>query len=100
MREMIGGICAIKNTITGKVLIESSLDISGSRNRYEFCKKTGSAVSLKLQTDWAAFGADAFAFEVLEELKKSENQTTEEFSADIKLLKEICLERFKSDELY
>ncbi len=47
-RKIIGGICAIKNNVNGKILLENSYNIESNRNRFEFSKKIGSAVSLKI----------------------------------------------------
>jgi len=99
-RDVIGGVYVIKNNATGKLLLESTLELAGSKNRFEFSQKTGSAVSFKLQKDWNTYGKDAFTFEVLEELKKGESQTAEEFGADIKLLKEIWQEKLSAEDLY
>jgi hypothetical protein len=99
-REEIGGVIAIKNNATGKVLLEATRDIDGYKNRFEFSKKTGSAVSLKLAQDWKTYGADAFSLEVLETIKKGENQTPKEFNDDVKLLKEFWREKFSADMLY
>ena len=99
-RLEIGGVIAVKNSITGKVLLEATRDVEGYKNRFEFSKKTGSAVSLKLAQDCKTYGADAFILEVLETIKKGENQTPKEFSDDVKLLKELWHEKFSADMLY
>ncbi|MDR3048534.1 MAG: GIY-YIG nuclease family protein [Elusimicrobiota bacterium] len=99
-REMLGGVCAIKNNINGKVWIEGVKDIVGRRNRFEFVKNTGSAVPLNIRKDWELYGAEAFSFEVLEELKKGETQTDAEFAVDIETLKDIFIEKFKPEQLY
>lgn len=99
-RAVIGGICAIKNIKTGRTLLVDTQDITGSRNRFEFSRQTGSAVSMIIQTDWQTYGFDSFSFEVLEELKKSETQTLKEFAEDLKILKEMWREKFSVDQLY
>lgn len=99
-RKITGGIISIKNNINGKVLFEASLNTEANRNRFEFCKKTGSAISLKIQKDWNTYGSEAFTFEVLEELTKGENQTMQEFEGDVKVLKEIWLEKLQNTEFY
>lgn len=99
-RKVVGGICAVRNTVDGKMLLTAVADIQGYRNRYEFAKSTGSCVHVKLQKDWEKFGPDGFVFEVLEELVKKETQTPKEFSEDIRILMEIWLEKINPGSLY
>jgi hypothetical protein len=99
-RIVIGGVYAITNTATGKKLVESTQSLAGIRNRFEFSQATGSAVSLRLQKDWNTYGPEGFAFEVLEELKRGEAQTPQEFANDLKMLKEMWLQKGHPAELY
>ena len=99
-REVIGGVCAIRNTLRNKALIEAATDIQGSRNRFEFAMKTGSCVHPKLQGDWAEQSGANFAFETLEELKKADGQSAKEFEADIEVLRQIWLEKLAGEYLY
>jgi len=99
-REIVGGVYIMRNIQNNKILLDASTDISGSKNRFEFAQKTGSCVNPKLQKDWAAYGHDQFTFEVLDELKKGEAQTQEEFKTDIGLLKEIWREKLTNEDFY
>ena len=99
-REVTGGVYVIRNTLNNKLLCEISLELSSTRNRFEFSLKTGSCVSMKLQKDWAKQGSGQFVFEVLEELKKGDTQTDAQFKADLELLKEIWLEKLSNEEFY
>jgi len=99
-REMTGGVYLIRNTLNNKLLLDAAIDLAGSRNRFEFSKKTGSCVYLKLQKDWAEQGNSQFVFEALEELKKGETQTQAEFENDIKLLKEMWREKLSNEDFY
>ncbi|MEL7570996.1 MAG: GIY-YIG nuclease family protein [Eubacteriaceae bacterium] len=99
-RLEIGGVIAVKNNATGKVLLEATRNIEGYKNRFEFSKKMGSAVTLKLAQDWKIYGSNAFSIEVLETIKKGETQTPKEFNDDVKLLKEFWREKFSADMLY
>jgi hypothetical protein len=99
-RKIIGGVFAVKNTLTGKMLLDSSADMRGSINRFEFSKKTGSCMSMKLQKDWKPTDAPPFIIEVLEELEKGNNQTDAEFKSDLLTLKEIWLEKLADSDLY
>lgn len=92
-RPVLGGVYAITNTATGRRLVETTQSLTASRNRFEFSRTTGLAVTLKLQQDWDTYGAESFVFEVLEELKKGETQTQREFANDLKLLRELWLQK-------
>jgi len=99
-RKIIGGVYLIRNTANNKALLLSTTDLQGSKNRFEFSLKTSSCVTLKLQKEWAEFGANSFTMEVLEELSKTDAQTLKEFGDDIKNLEEIWLEKLDSNTLY
>ena len=99
-REIVGGVYAVRNTLNNKLLIDAATDLKGSKNRFEFARKTGSCVYIKLQQDWTKQGSDQFTFEVLEELKKGETQTQAEFRADIDLLRELWREKLSAEDLY
>jgi hypothetical protein len=99
-RKVIGGICAMKNTVNGKQLVIFTADLQGRKNRFEFSKKSNTCADLKLKDDFKSFGADTFVFEVLEELKKSDAQSDKEFSDDLKALYELWLEKIDPKTLY
>jgi hypothetical protein len=99
-RKVIGGVFVIMNIATEKLLLDSTTDLQGSKNRFAFALQTGNCTDLKLQGDWARQGASAFVLEVLEELAKTETQTETEFSADIKCPKEMWAEKLAGKEFY
>lgn len=99
-RKITGGVFMIKNTVTGRLLLMSSVDLPNSRNRFEFSRKMDTCTHLKLQADWQQYGAAAFAYEVLEELERLDGQTDREFSQDVKTLYEMWLNRLAGENLY
>lgn len=99
-RKQIGGICKITNTQTGKIFLTIAPDIEAFRNRFEFSKKCGSGINLKLQSDWNKYGSDAFSFEVVEELEKNAEQTPKEFTEDLNELLEMYIQKFSNIEMY
>ncbi len=99
-RKITGGVFCIRNTQTGKSLLMAERDVKGSQNRFAFSQMTGSCVHMVLQQDWKTYGAQAFAFEVLEELEKKEDQTDREFDQDLQTLLEMWREKFSGEELY
>ena len=100
MRKVIGGIYAIKNIRTGKMLLDGTTDLLGMKNRFEFSQKTGSCINTRIQNAWKEDGHLSFEFWVLEELEKKEEQTMTEFRDDINVLKEIWLEKTVEENLY
>lgn len=99
-RKVIGGICAVKNLQTGRMLLSATTDLQGYKNRFEFCRATNMSIHYKLNSDWAKTGADNFVLVVLEELEKEEMQTPREFTEDIEVLKEMWLEKTDLSVLY
>jgi hypothetical protein len=68
------GVFQIKNNANGKVLVESSLNLDGRRNRFEFEVAQGCVIKNRdFEEDWKQFGAASFSFEVLEEVKASDD---------------------------
>lgn len=98
--KVIGGICAIKNTVNGKMLILPVNNLHAYKNRFGFSQATGSLIDDKLQQDWEQFGSSSFVLEVLEELERDDNQTPQAFRDDLNTLKEIWLEKLDSGNLY
>ena len=99
-RKIVGGVYAITNTPNGKMLLQTTSDIQGSQNRFEFSQMTGGCVSMQLQEDWKAYGADAFTFEILGQLEKKDTQTAEDFADDLKTLYDIILQDIDPSRLY
>ena len=67
------GVFVITNTKNGKVYLGSSLNLRGPLNRHRFMLNHGSNWVKGLQADWKLFGADAFTFEVVELVKRTED---------------------------
>jgi hypothetical protein len=99
-RPVIGGIYAIKNTTTGRMLIASSANIQGAENRFVFAADSPTSLNFKLLPDVREYGIDAFAFEVLEKLEKKAEQSSEEFAADLEVLLELWREKIGSSLQY
>ncbi len=70
-RPRPAGIYKIENTVDGKLLLGSSLDLDGSLERHRFMLQCESHRNAGLQADWKRLGPDAFAFEILEVVEPS-----------------------------
>jgi hypothetical protein len=92
-RKITGGIYLIKNSHGGKSVLGVTTDIQGSRNRFDFSKKTGMCADKRIENDWKRLGADAFFFDVLEVIAKDTAQTDREFERDLADYKKLWLEK-------
>jgi len=46
------------------------------------------------------YGAEAFSFEILEEIEKKDSQTTDEFKEDLMVLEQLWAEKFDCEKAY
>jgi len=88
-RKVVGGICSIRCSGSQNVKVQATTDIEGSRNRFNFAVLTDTCPDPSMREDWLKYGSKSFSFSVLEEIKKSDSQTDEEFSKDIEALYDI-----------
>jgi len=88
------GVYQVKNTVNGKVLLGSSLNLEGPLNRNKFMLKTGSHTNKALQKDWDEFGPEKFIFEILEEIKLKEDPNFN-LKDELTLLEQIWLEKLQ-----
>ncbi len=91
---------AVLNAASGKRLMQATADIRGSKNRFEFSRATGGCAFKPLQEDYKKYGAEAFSFEIIEELEQKEGQTGEDFKREIDALYTLLLEGMDPEELY
>lgn len=84
------GIYRVRNLATGKSLVGSTADLPGMLNRQRFQLAHGSHPDRELQSDWNTLGADAFAFEALDQLEPKAESTYDP-TADLRVLQEMWL---------
>jgi hypothetical protein len=99
-REIIGGTYLIRNTKTGRALLDTAANLQSIKNRFEFTRSTGTCPYAKLQADWTAQNGEGFELSVLEELQKGGTQTDKEFKADLETLKGLWTEKLVNENLY
>lgn len=63
------GVCCVRNTANGRVLLECSRDVKARLNRHQAELSFGNHRNNRLQEDWNHFGAEAFRFETLDVLE-------------------------------
>ena len=88
-RKRRGGVYTVTNTRNGKYLIEHTMNLESAQNRFQFAVTSGIAFHPKFQQDWSRDGAQAFVFNVLEELEEKPDQSQDEFMDDLKTLDQL-----------
>ncbi len=93
-RRKPAGVFQIKNTVNGKVLLGSSLNLEGPSNAAKFMLSSGHHENKALQQDWNEYGADKFVFEILQvvEVKDDPNFDLDD---ELTLLEMIWLEKLQ-----
>jgi hypothetical protein len=65
------GVYPIRNTVNGKSLVASSINLPAILNRHQAALRLGGHTNKALQKDWNELGPEAFEFEVLDTLTPS-----------------------------
>ncbi|MFI5254607.1 MAG: GIY-YIG nuclease family protein [Candidatus Limnocylindrales bacterium] len=94
-RRPQAGVYALRNTVSGRVLVASATDLDAVRARIEFARatQTPSALDLRLMADVREFGLDAFVFEVLDRLDAGPEASPEDLRADLLALEQLWREK-------
>lgn len=88
------GVYRIRNTVNGRFLLGSRLNLDGALNSHRFQLVHGAHRNARLQREWEEYGAEAFAFEVLEEVKVKEDPGFD-LEAELGLLEEVWVEELR-----
>jgi hypothetical protein len=62
------GVGAVRNTVSGKVLLVAGRDLPSLLNRHQAQLRLNAHANRALQADWNSLGSDAFEFVVLDTL--------------------------------
>lgn len=71
------GVFQIRNTVNGKIYIDSSSNLDKIWKRYSVELNAGSYANEQLQKDWKEFGEDYFKSEILSEIKQTDDQNVD-----------------------
>lgn len=85
------GVFRLKNEINGKVFIGSSLDLVAIWNSLRLQLQMGSYPNSELQSDWKKYGSENFTYQILDEIKQTDDHKGD-YRDDIKALEELILE--------
>ncbi len=87
------GVFQIRNTVNGKILIESSPNLDKIWNRHQAQLNFGSHQVADLQKDWQTLGAESFVFEILSEIEPEEDSRKN--TKALKTLEQMFIEEFQ-----
>jgi hypothetical protein len=88
------GVYRVLNTANGKQFIGSARDLRGKLNGQRFQLERGGHPNEVLQAEWRQFGAAAFTFEVLDELKPAPNERTVDLK-ELAALEALWMEKLR-----
>ena len=93
-RKKPAGVFQVKNTVNGKVLLGSSLNLDGLLNSQKFKLSVGMHPNKELQKEWNEYGSDKFVFEILEVVQDTDDPNFN-LNDELKLLEQIWLEKLQ-----
>ena len=91
-RKKPAGIFQVRNTVNGRVLLGSSMNLEGPLNRIKFELRMGLHKYAGLQKEWNELGPEAFAFEIVEVVKESDDLNFS-LEDELTLLEQIWLDK-------
>lgn len=86
------GVFQIRNTVTGAVFLDSSLNMPALWNRHQFQLELGNHPDHELQAAWKAHGRPAFVYEVLIEVQWDEAHPDRDYREEVKALEQLWRE--------
>jgi hypothetical protein len=86
------GVYQVRNTVNGKVLIGTSVDLPSILNRQRGELRLGGHRNRALQQEWNEHGPEAFEFEILDTLPPSDKPGYKP-AEDLKALEALWLEK-------
>ncbi len=96
------GVFLIRNTVSGRALVASSLDLDSEQHKYDFAMSTGATgvFHLALVPDVKRLGWAAFELDVVEELPLQRDRTEAQTRDDLATLVALWREKLGPALLY
>ena len=88
------GVFQIRNTINGKIFVDSSPNLDAIWNRHKSELNFGGHRNLQLQQDWKEFGEENFRFEILSEIDQKDGDNVD-YAKEAKQLAEMFIDELK-----
>lgn len=91
------GVFQIRNVVSGKIFIGSSLDLAAIWHAQKLQLNMGMHQNADLQKDWKEFGPENFSYEILEEIQETDDKPLD-YKKEIKVLENMIIEDLQSFE--
>lgn len=91
------GVFQISNKVNGKIFIGCSLDLVAIWHSQKLQLDIGMHQNTELQKDWKQYGSENFTYEILEEIKQSDDPNID-FNKEVKTLEELIVEKLQPFE--
>ena len=88
------GVFRIRNNVNGKVFIGSSLDLIAIWHAQKLQLDFGIHPNSGLQKDWKEQGPENFSYEILEEIKQSDDKPLD-YNKEVKTLEKMIIEELQ-----
>ena len=88
------GIFLIRNINNGKIFIGSSTDLKATWFSQKLQLNTGTHQNFELQKEWKESGAENFTYEIIDEIKQTDDDQTD-YSKELKGLEKMYIEEFQ-----
>jgi len=88
------GVYQIRNISNGKVLLCSSKNLHGAKNRFKMLLNLGSHMNHGLQKEYIQFGEDKFVFEILDQLTPGDDLAYD-YTKDLETLLAMWIEKLQ-----
>ena len=93
-RKKAAGVFQVKNTVNGKILLGSSLNLEGPLNSHRFMLEIGRHRNALLQKEWDQYGAEKFVFEILEAVTMKDDPEFD-LNDELELLEHVWLDKLQ-----
>lgn len=88
------GVYQIRNLVNGKIYLASTSNMHAIFNSSRFKLANGLHVNKELQRDYAQFGEEKFAFEILDYLEPKED-ADHDYTKELQVLEAMWLEKIQ-----
>lgn len=88
------GVYQIRNSVNGKIFVDSSVNLDAIWNRNRVQLKFGSHPNEEMQKEWNEMGEESFHYEIISELVQKDGETTD-YGKEVKQLERLFLEELQ-----